>query len=339
MIVDHLSDTNYAGLHAISKSCDMPDFVKEANVSTRGDVSNLSLDCFADPRNRSFPINSKEDAWFSCAYFEKFASDTNYNEHKFANIKAKLEKAAALWGFEWPTFMQEKVANAPIEIVYVTNGEHKHRTGVYDFAGLDKLASDLVNNRGNYPWDMRRDTARQLLAAEHRFEGNFDNASVKSLQKIAGHAVGVLKEAQEALMSRRQTFHRHPEVQEKLASFAEKLADGSKSGFITPETGNKVVGLLDLLDRMSEDNNKYASSVTPPEDVIFSVTLRDMRMLNDHMVKLANGDTISTFQAGSQKTAHFLKMVTGVEVTSPAEAIEAVQKLDARAAGLLSQAV
>jgi hypothetical protein len=339
MIVDHLSDTNYKGLHSIAKSCEMPEFVKEANVSTQSDVAGLPLECFADPRNRSFPINTKEDAWFSCAYFEKFASGNNYSEHKYANIKEKLQKAAQIWGFEWPTFMQEKEASAPIEIVYVTNGQPYHTTGVYDFAGLEKLANDLIDNRGRYPWDMRRDTAKQLLASEHLFEGNFGNDSVRTLQKIAGQAVGLLKEAQEQLMSRRQTYHRHPEVQEKLASFANSLEEGSKNGFISPETANNVVGLLDVLDRMSEDNNKYASHMQAPEDIIFSVTLRDMQMINNHMVKLANGAAISTFQAGSQKTAHFLKTVTGVEVNSPAEAIEAVQKLDARTAGILTQAV
>jgi hypothetical protein len=186
---------------------------------------------------------------------------------------------------------------------------------------------------------MRRDTAKQILATEHLFEDSFNDNTARSLEKIAAQAVGLLKEAKEQVMIRRQTYREHPEVQEKLAAFADSLDDKAKNGFISPETANNVIGLLDSLDRMSDDNNKYASEGTAPEDIIFGVTLKDMQRINNHMVKLANGEAISTSQAGTQKTAHFIKMFTGVEVKSQQEAIEAVKNLDPNTAGILARAL
>lgn len=339
MIVDHISDKNYAGLHMIAKSCNMPDFANKAPMDSDMDKQAMTLTSFADPQNRNYPINTQEDAWFSCAYFEKFAIDNKYSVLKYANIKLKLEKAAKLWDFDWPVFFAEKEASAITTIAYVSNGETLYTSEVFEFAGLDKLANDLIANRNKYPWDMRRDAAKQILAAGNEFETNFKEASINQLQKIAGQAVGLLKEAQQLLLDRRQAFFREPDVQIRIQEVHDTIEKTAVQGFISPEMANHVIGLLDMLDRINGDNSKYASQGQAPEDIIFAVTLQDMDMLNAHMVKLANGQAITKNQAGSQKTAHFLKAVTGVEVNSPAEAIKACRLLDERTADILAKAM
>ena len=336
---DHVKDINNSELYQIKQAFGIPEFVKEANVTTAESVEDLRSQAFADSANRIFPIHDEANTWLSMAYFNKHAHE--YSESDQGKIKTNLEKAAEFFEIDAPAYKEAAPVEAAVKIAYPYQGEIHNSVSVHSFDELTKLAEDLLANKHKYPWEMRRDVSKQILASAPKFEeGQFKTAMEVRLQKTAGHAVGELSSALHCLDQRRVAHLKQPKIQEKIAECQKHLTNSAVQGIVPPGILDKVASFVDTIDRLSGMHAKYGGKdVRPPEDDLFKTTVKDVDDFQSTFTKLANGKFITKEQAGSLKTAGILKRLTGEKVASIPQAISLLEKLNPREANLISRAV
>jgi hypothetical protein len=310
---------------------EFPDFVKQADLASVEDSVAWPSGTFADPRNRRYPIQTEADTWLSCRYFDKFAA--GYREHEYNAINDNLVGACELWGIpreasEIPQH-QEKEASTSVVVQYVLDDEVQHTSEVHGPEELLKVASDLLENKDKYPWEMRRGVGRQVLHHAQTFGIQFDQSTERDLQKTAGYGVATLHDVMSTLHNR-ATIHRmdNQEFVTRLISVKQDIQKTARQDLVPPETLDKVAGLLDVMDRMADLHHKWGSeNFTAPEDRLYHITRRDLGNFRDGVVVLQNGRFVSKQAAVGANIRVFMSDYLGDDLQSDDEAFEKLAEL------------
>jgi hypothetical protein len=322
--MDHTKDKNKSELYKIhTKLGEFPDFVKNASISEEEDVKFLPSTAFASPLQRLYPIHTKEDTWLSAAYFEKSAS-------KDPQTQKALEDACEFWNIEMPTFPEEKEASGDIEIEYKLGEGPSQSVFVSNDKQLMKVAEDVLNSSDRYPWDTRRDVARQVLKAAPTINATFKAPMKTMLEKVSGYGVGDLDSAVRAVTYREARIRdSHPELGEKLLVLKGLVKEGSKDGLLSPSLTEKVARSLDLIDRLSDLHGNYSGEVQPPEN-LFRITPSEMETFNNQSIKLASDVYVSRGDLDKAKIRHFLTDTLGEKVAADADLGEYIENASPR---------
>jgi len=295
-MIDHVTDTNHANLYNITRDMEMPDFVKEASLIDKDRASLLGSNLFADENRRLFPTQSKADTWVSAAFYEKYAK-AQYEEKEAARVKSRLDDMCAFWGVEYPQAPVYKEASSDVRISYRYDGVEQNSVTVSTKEQFEKLASFVSQGEGavNLPWEMRRDAARQMIDKNASFANVVAGGLLTDLHKTAGYGVGSIQTVSLAI-KKRQVFMQKEfgkEASDNLNVLLE-LADTTEvSGIVPPESLDKIASALDAVDKVLEITYKYGSTLTPPEDDLFTFTVLDADMLGKEAVQLSSGQTVS----------------------------------------------
>ena len=311
---DVVSDVNRAGFFKIAKMVELPDFVKEAELTTVEDINGLRSAAFADSTNRKFPIHTAADTWLSWAYFCKHGQKS-YGESEMSKIASKITEAAALWKVQLPRFYFEKLAAEAVKIKYVYRGQEKAATEVHSVEELEKIAQDLLTNRARYPYEMRRDAARQVLSAVTCFDFQFPINTERSLQKMAAYGAGTLDETLKVLQVRKIAV-KDKVLSDKLAEAQDIVKEAAAQGLLRPDLLDKMASFVDAIDRLSDMHVKYNHGLQSPEEGLFSITVKDMDDLHKHGIKLSDGTLISDKEAKSSKIRQLLENLTGQKIAA-----------------------
>ena len=80
----------------------MPDFVKQAEITTKEATANLPVESFADRYHRAFPIDSAPNVYVSNAFFinKKAALEELWGTNFTAEVEDRLNKAAEIFGIK-----------------------------------------------------------------------------------------------------------------------------------------------------------------------------------------------------------------------------------------------
>lgn len=168
------------GVFAVPQYAAIP-FEKTAELSNAG---------YAWPEAKLFPIDSKENTWWSAAYLA-YAKQQKTLPAVIEKVASNIKKAMTLWEID-PSDFVEKTAETKTPVTTVImkyNDTILHEIPVYDSTGFEKLASWLAVNKVNYPYSVRRDTARQLLACPETLTKDMAEDTRIALEKTAGYAV------------------------------------------------------------------------------------------------------------------------------------------------------
>lgn len=326
--MDQISDLNGAGLYKVARAMPLPKFVKEAQLATAEDVRELRSEAFADSRARRYPLDTPENAWLSCAYFEKFAKD-QYGRDSLAEIKGRLKEAAVFWNFEYP----EPVAQAAPEsltIKYAMDGAvHDELTVDGTDESLRLVADDLQKQAQHYPYPMRQAVARQLLAASR--PETFKQEEYVALEKLAGYGVSTLAAAEELLQGRKYLLLQ-PEAQARVDSALAMLKTAARGGLLSPNMTDKVARLADSIDRLAGQHVRYTPE-TLPERKLFSLTASQMDDFHKHAVKLANGAVLTPDEVQDGRLREFVHNFTGEKVAAD-QMCARLQQFDSRTCDL-----
>lgn len=275
--MDQITDKNMAGIYKISRITELPEFVKEA---AERDYSTLAREHFADDANRQYPIDTPEDVWKSWCYYQKFAAQ------KSAAVEERIRDRAVFFDVELPVLAETVTTTAPaVTIKYAYEGVVHAETPVNDMQDLNKIAADLTDNRARYPFRMRQNVAKQVLSTAKVFGGRLPGEREVAMQKMACYGAGSLLNALEVFNLRKEALHR---AGFKLDDITEGLQKQACNGVIPPEVCEKLACFADACDRLVGLHRKYGHGITPPEDKLVTVTLRDMDNLEQHTVKIAN---------------------------------------------------
>jgi hypothetical protein len=318
--MDQTQDLNRSGLAHISRMTDLPDFVKEACPASEEDTLTLPKEAFADEVGRMFPIHNAADTWLSYAYFNKMATLEEGNLDKQANerIKEKLDTACDFWGIDAPLLTQtEKVASEGLRIEYKIGDTVHDSTSIHSQDELMKVAEDIINNTSRYPWEMRRDVGRQVLAAAPAMNVSFSGSMEDLLNKAAGYGVGDVSAVHHAITQRQVATRRYrPELQPGLEELAKTASESAQHGVLSPEMTDKIAAVLDSVDRIANLHVYYNDKFTAPEKQLFTTTMSQIDAFQKVSHKLPDGRFVLKDALLDDRVLEYAECMTGQKFAS-----------------------
>ena len=327
--MDQLSDKTLAGIYAISKVCELPDFVKTA--SRQRDVTGVAGEHFGDPIAREYPLHTKEDTWLSWAYHSQFDGG---NEKVAANIK----RMAKFWKVDLPRFQVRKEASdTGIAINYFFEGEVHHTTNVTCAEDLNKIAADVRDNAHKYPYDMRSGVAKQVLSTSRKFNMELPFDTSQALHKMAAFGVGTVADAMSVITDRLNVCHTYG-LTDQVSDLRTLIKQAASSDILPQPLLVKVARFADVVDRMSKQHKRYGHDFIRPEEALFSITLKDMEEVEKRAAKLSDGNYVRETQVRKPAVRKLVTSLTGEKVAYD-ELFEAVQKLPVAQAKLVSRII
>jgi len=366
-MIDHLRDKNGSCLYNLSKIFVFPAFVKQANIQEK-DYLELPSDAFADPVNRLYPLNSPADTWLSAVYFSKYGSCDVPEHHK--QVARRLAEAASLWNIELPKqaadikelarkvegpelkvdeameqletdeekeqlLAELRKKEARIHVKYKIGDEQYADAWVESPEDFRKIADDLLAHRAKYPYEMRRDVARQLLSAPPPLRASMTAPMEVLLNKTAGYGVATVADVMETLRCRAVLYRRQhsdcPQFVEKLAEIKDDIAASAHEGFISPGVLDKTAALIDAMDRLAHLHDRWDRDLEPPEN-LFRFTGKDADDFRKHAVMLANGRFVSRKDVLNTNVQGFLGDYLDEKTASYDELFEKLPELTPRQA-------
>jgi len=329
-MLDQIKDVNEAGLYKLSTVFEFPEFVKTASHATAEDVRDIATGMFAWPGERMFPMHTKADTWLSAAYFRKFASEIP--EHARGPIGAALEQAADFWQISLPEQMQAKeaaVAEPAFSVEYRFKDQVYHVAECENADQLYKVAADAMIP-GKYPYAMRRDLARQVLAYEQELPEHFE----ADLYKTAGYGTGNLGTARHAVHQRlvgvRDHWNHLADGLQELDALLVKTA--GEQPLVSTGMLDKTAAMLDAVDRFAGFDKRYNEHIRPPEQQLFEITINDVDSFNKQAMQLSSGHVVSEREVLASNARAFLSNY-GYDKTASAEDLrKTIMGLDPRRA-------
>lgn len=329
-MLDHVADLNKEKLFKLSAEVPFPDFVQESDLMDKEAHDLASPTEFADPNTKTYPISTAADTFISAAFYHKYAAEGSV----LPEIVTKLKEACQLWDINWEStkpMVQEKVASSVAKIEYVCDNKNFATVPVENMGHLDKLASDLIDNPGKYPYNMRNKVAAQILAVASVHNHELPEGLDQVLEKTAGQAIGSYSALQRAISMRESALrnvHGYENLDEAFGTLKEASMQYAEKDLVDPTFAVQACAVLDGIDRSAGLTHKYASGeFEAPELMLFETTLSKFDGYQDNMVKLANGAHFMQNQVDHAAMANFLKTALGKEANE-LTASDVVKTLD-----------
>ena len=309
---DQYDDKSRIILKKISNVIDLPDFVKQASEESDENLTKLASRCFADTRNRKFPIHTKDEAFLSQLYFTKNASlyvDENLKEE----VMDKLAEASNLW--DLPNIVikpmkkeaaLEKLAEIPIRNNQGTTIDTIILNSPRDF---EKAAIQLFENKEGFPYNIRKDISRGLLSNKI---ANISPEIETYLEKAAGLGVGSTSNTLNVLKHRASMYEnrKQPEFADQLCKLAEEVIASPSSTKLL----SKVANIIDIMDHSTGINNIYDDDIKRPEEELFVMTHKIASEIKENVVKLQNGTILEKEAIQEDVLDNFLEDIIGSSI-------------------------
>jgi hypothetical protein len=302
---DFYDDVNQQTLYALEKLTGVPDFVKNASIETKEEVSQLPLHIFADPQHRKFPVHTKAAAWLAHAYFKQCAPHYSNEERRF--IQERISKAAAFWKIDgqlaefdrqWDRLhafhTPHDLPDEQYALIYKT-AEHTIRKFPMPNAACVKLAGErLFADRCRYTYPMRKLAARRILRAQKSANVTFQPETAEYLNRAAGEGSAIpldvsVKLANRAIMIKRS----HPDLAIRLAEMATAI---EHEKYLPAAKLEKLAGLIDSVDQATGLYRYYYDSVPMPEEFCFNIQEKEAQSYVDAHIQLTTGTVLSLNQ-------------------------------------------
>lgn len=323
--IDSFDDTSHQMLFKISKLVPMPDFVKNAAPADPNDSATLPRQIFADSINRKFPCHTKVATWLSQLYF--LESRHMYPTRRASEVQDRISKAAAYFAIsgdvksasdEWSKHQvtTRELGDGDYAIVTEHNGKKIRTLPISNPQDVVKAASTIVQNRKNYPFDLRHIAARKILHKASELQVQLDDHIENYLYKAAGFGTTTPERAAEKLGLRVLMM---PKSASDMRTRGAKLAKAVAGMEEIPI--KELVKLAQLIDRVDAEfdiRHHYDEGVETPEEIFFELTEKRASRVKDSYVQLTTGTLLPIEVIGKLPTdkiaaalgKDFLKAVT-----------------------------
>ena len=299
--MDQVTDVNHQEFWKISKLHALPEFVKNAEVSTKDaeqHTQHLHYTMFADPIGRKFPCNDPANTWLSHVYYLHNASQIPVQ--KRASIENKLEKFARFWHIEGECkeaddeFVKQATAADPTEGDYALSVEHEGQTinrfPIRNAKTVKTAAEYLYENRSCYPYKWRQIASRNILSKAAKYCADLDSDHETYLEKAAGYGTSQAKPVSEGVLSRILLLGERKEARAAKGGLAELAKEIlSLDGLLEPAFLEKTAELLDKIDDNFNLRKYYSRGLNTPEESVFSLTEKKAHQIKAGVVQLTTG--------------------------------------------------
>jgi hypothetical protein len=324
----------------------LPDFVKEGSVPTPDEVDKLPVTAFADQIGKKFPVHTKEACYLSYAYFKR--QKQQFTKRAAQRIERKFNDMARFWDIEpamdklaedlAPKHEKQAATEDDYALTVSHDGTPLHYFPINNRKAVEKSAEELVEHRGNFTYEMRKEAAQRLMGAYIR-EGYPISSVPNIIQSMAGFGI-TTKEAAVKELDRRVTFAKTTS-EKKAAAPLKKLASTiRKEGdeVLTAETLVKVAGVIDVFDRCLGVTKHYGAEFEYPEDVLFSFTKTAADKVKNELITMQNGSSYwlkdlekasEAFDALGDMKSDFIDMTGKLDMHKVADIVPTLPRPDA----------
>lgn len=171
--LDQTDDHSFKELHSFLSVAELPEQVKQAEITTKEATANLPTESFADRYHRAFPIDSAPNVYVSNAFFmnKKAAIEELWGTNLVAEVEDRLSKAAEIFGIKDDidrfnkSVMQKAAADYDEQFVASFQiGGTSYELFPYKTADdLVKAATAFNTNVKNYPFGWRTTIATNFV--------------------------------------------------------------------------------------------------------------------------------------------------------------------------------
>lgn len=278
--MDFAADKNLVELARLSRLYAIPDFVKQANLTTTQQLDSLQPTVFADPRTRQFACHNKAATWLSALYFLEKKAEFHHKDQR--KIQERLDGFVRYWGLK-AAYDEIAVRHAELhktaesqrpdsDYAYVWTGENgtkERRLPIWTAMQVKDAADWLMKYGERFTFDDRNTMATKILDKAASI-GVALGDRINYLEKQAGHGVGNPAEIAQQI-ERRVYLTRDEQHREMLTKLATTIKAKPRD-CLSPSQLIKLARTLDMSDRTMGLAGKYSSELRRPEDVIFAAT-------------------------------------------------------------------
>ncbi len=182
MNLDHTTDSTHKELYAFLNGTELPAFVKDAELSERSELAELSKEAFADDISRSFPIHTPADTYLSNVYFlnKRAKLEKRYGVDYTAAVQSQIRKAGEIHGIKADleaydtSAMQKAAKDYSQDYIYETEFVDRAVSlfPVKTASDFQKAAEYFAVNTERYPFDWRRGIALGFINKAALYESD-----------------------------------------------------------------------------------------------------------------------------------------------------------------------
>ena len=284
--MDIINDGSHSVLVSINDNYGLPEYVKKAeNIFTKESADKLPDDLFADRVNRRYPIGSKADTWLSVAYFAKTAENDGYSKQMKDAVEMTIKLAASAFGISKDVAeVMEKISAKPAEKRAedddLNYGDPDTKMyPMFDEYGVKLAGEYFEENRNNYPLDLRRKIARNIMRKSAELSVDIPEC----VRREAGLGMPRMDFVSIQILDR---ANRAPN--EKLASAMLELNKGLLSATMTeivPFLEKTAEAIVDFDHAVGLDL-QYGRTVLAPADFLFDISQKQAEAYAEDAVQL-----------------------------------------------------
>ena len=301
---DHSTDKNLTVVYQLSKTVQLPDFVKSAKVDDT-QIKELPNSAFADPVHRRFPCHTRADTYLSYAYFLKNASELPPTSRQitFSKLNDFINHWAIRTECETVRIDHEKrgcelgqLPDDVFAIVEDVSGTKYRALPLLNDKCVKSASDHLTSYRDRYPLAWRIKAARKIAAQAEKL-----NVEISEyVTKAAGlHKAASANDIASRLVKRSMLLN-----DDQLKAATLKLARHIVSGnTVDIPTTMDLVEKLDLAGGLT---SVYRHGLSTPEEILAGeLTRKQAKEASDAAVTLITGKTYNKNQLKEAGIAPF----------------------------------
>lgn len=286
----------------------MPDFVKNAAISSLEPVTMEDRRCLADKINRRFPCHSKAATYVSYLYY--LTQRDHYSQAARKIVEKEFDKYASVWNIQLEMDAARELADQQlpsgdlpdeayaftftvkradgsckvIRKVPMTNAVEVRRAAEWFADSLPKLREKLTFRK-------RAEIAERILNRAQEM-----SAALEEYESLLCRCAGIGTSAPETIADQLRRRVKLAGVEPPLKVQMEKTAmllEKTSVFRLDPATRMELADTLDRFDHFHQLRDKYGAAIQPPEDVVFGVDVRKLGEFRKAACQLTTGSIYS----------------------------------------------
>ena len=287
--MDVINDQGYRQWLSIEKEYKVPEYVYSHEPMDKDAAETLPDTLFADIVHRQFPVSSSADTWMSAAYFNE-----NRHQIKSADLRNYVEEtikhAADQYGIRRDVdevlcrravdvLDPESMDGSYCLVIKDASGAVSRDYPVYDAEGVRRASEYFARNRSHYPLETRTKIAMGIARKAAEYGVDVPEVVSKEAMDAVPYRPFLMQELLERAM-----ITKDAEAAMVIGTMVELLQFANSDELI--KSADDFVHMVDELDQLNGLTKYYGSRLLSPNEIVFSMTVKDAEALADDSITL-----------------------------------------------------
>lgn len=272
MILDFYTDNSKRIFYKLASNYTLPEFVKEANISSTKDLSDIPDSTFADNFNRAFPCHTKADTVISYLYFNDQLGD--FDKKAAERIEKGFDEFFKLYGLDKDALLSTNKSASKEE------DENIKYYGVKTANDFADSVKRFLENCGNYSSTIRKDLSRNFLKVASDKNFNLESDKYDFLTVLARYEDADAKTRSIELLKLACHIPPNHADYENLTKLVENVE--------SIKTADLFDALDEFMDRRYGNENIISRGLPLPEQICFTSNERKIKEAKENTIKIGN---------------------------------------------------